>query len=88
MLTEFRDNLAKNKEIYFNVRVITGAPQTEFRSLMADGALKIALAAVPEKGRANKELISFLARALGLAPNQLRIISGAGERHKLLKAWI
>jgi uncharacterized protein YggU (UPF0235/DUF167 family) len=88
MLIELKDNLAKNKEIYFTVRVVTGAPRTELRSLMADGAFKIALAAAPEKGRANKELIAFLAQALGIVPGQLKIVSGAGERCKLLKAWL
>lgn len=38
--------------------------------------LKIKIAAVPEKGKANKALIKFLAKKLGTKPQQIDIISG------------
>ena len=60
MLEKFRDNLSNNKEIYFRVKVIPGAIKTELKGEMADETLKIALAAAPEKGEANKELINYL----------------------------
>lgn len=85
MLEKFVNNLANNKEIYFNVKVIIGAPKTEFREKMADGTVKIALAAQPEKGEANQELINFIARSLGVRKYQVKIISGLAERAKLIK---
>ncbi len=85
MLGKFVDNLANNKEIYFNVKVVVGAPKTEFREEMSDGTIKVALAAQPEKGAANQELINFIARSLGVRKYQVKIISGLAERAKLIK---
>jgi len=85
MLGQYIKNLADNKEIYLRVKVLAGAGKTEFIEEMADGTLKIAVAAVPEKGKANLALIKYLAKELGVDKNNLKIISGAGERLKLIK---
>ena len=85
MLEKLIENLANNKEIYFNVKVIPGAPKTEIREEMSDGTFKVALAAPPEKGEANQELINYIAKALGVRKYQVKIISGLTERAKLLK---
>jgi uncharacterized protein (TIGR00251 family) len=47
-----------------------------------DGALVVRLTAPPVDGAANKALLRFLARALGLAPSALRIATGAKGRDK------
>lgn len=44
--------------------------------------LKINVVSVPEKGKANKELISYLAKALKIAKTDMEIISGALDRCK------
>ena len=85
MLEKFIENLANNKEIYFNVKVIVGAPKTEVREEMADGTIKVAVAAQPEKGEANQELINYLAKILEVRKYQVKIISGLTERTKLVK---
>ncbi|NLZ74364.1 DUF167 domain-containing protein [Candidatus Falkowbacteria bacterium] len=85
MLKKFIENLANNKEIYFNVKVIPGAPKTEIRGEMADGTIKIALAAKAEKGEANRELVNYLAKALGVRKYQVKIVSGLTEKHKLIR---
>lgn len=85
MLEKYSKNLADNKEIYLRVKVLAGAGKTEFIEEMADGTLKIAVAAIPEKGKANLALIKFLAKELGADKNEIKIISGAGERLKLIK---
>jgi len=85
MLEKFIENLANNKEIYFNVKVIVGAPKTEVREEMADGTIKVAVAAQPEKGEANQELINYLAKVLEVRKYQVKIISGLTERTKLVK---
>ncbi|MFA5753849.1 MAG: DUF167 domain-containing protein [Patescibacteria group bacterium] len=85
MLTDYREKLANNKEIYLRIKVIPGAGKTGFLDTMADGTIKIALAAAPEKGKANQELINFLAIELEVRKYQVKIISGAGERLKLIK---
>ncbi len=85
MIEKYLENLAKNKEIYLRIKVVPGAPRNEFREEMADETLKIAVAAAPEKNKANLELIKFLAQEFKVAKNQVKILSGAGERLKLIK---
>jgi uncharacterized protein (TIGR00251 family) len=58
------------------------------------GALKIAVHAAPEQGKANKALIEFLAAALGLKKTQIELLSGATSRDKrfllrgVSQAWL
>jgi uncharacterized protein len=47
--------------------------------------LVIAVNALPEKGRANDELIALVAAALGVPRAALELSSGAGSRHKILR---
>ncbi len=44
--------------------------------------LKVRLNAVPEKGKANEELIAFLAKTWKLPKSSLSIQSGLTSRHK------
>ena len=44
--------------------------------------LKISVISVPEKGKANSELISWLAKKLKIAKSDLSIISGELDRYK------
>jgi uncharacterized protein (TIGR00251 family) len=52
----------------------------------ADGsvALKVAVTAVPEKGRANEALIELLAREWRIARSRITLESGATDRRKTL----
>lgn len=45
-------------------------------------ALKIRLKAPPVDGKANRELLAFLAQCLGLPSRQLDILTGLTGRHK------
>lgn len=47
-----------------------------------NGELRIRIAAVPEKGEANKELVKFLAKTFGISKSQVMLISGETSRHK------
>ena len=47
-----------------------------------NGALKVAVAAPPEDGRANQALIEALRRALGVKRSQVELIGGQGCRDK------
>ena len=48
------------------------------------GVLKMKVAAPPVRGRANAELVNFLAKSLGLSRTQLSIVSGAMSRDKVI----
>ena len=63
--------------------VAPGGRRTEVVGLQGD-RLKIRLAAVPEKGAANRELLAFLAQALHLPESAFRLL-GARSRSKLVE---
>jgi uncharacterized protein len=84
-ISEYKKNLAGKGEIYLRVKVAPGASRTGIKGEMADGTLKIAVAAPPEKGRANQALVEFLAAEFGVSKAGVKIISGAGGRLKLIK---
>lgn len=49
-------------------------------------AWKVRVAAAPERGRANEELLRHLAERLDLPRDRLEIVSGAGSRRKTVAA--
>jgi len=85
MFTKYRENLANNKEIYLRVKITPGAPTTVLKGQMADKTIKIAVAAPPENGRANKVLLDWLAKELEVRKYQVKIVSGLGDKLKLIK---
>ena len=69
--------------IKLEIKAIPGASKTEFAGVK-DGRLRIRLAAAPEDGKANAEMLSFLSKALGCAKRDLRIVSGEKSRLKVV----
>lgn len=70
------------------IRLTPNARNTGFGGLMdvADNktALKVSINAVPEDGKANKELIAFLAKSWKLPKSALSILSGHTSRLKII----
>jgi len=66
-----------------SLRVHPNAARSEVVDL-AGGVLKVRVAAPPVKGKANKELITFLSRALGVGKDKLTIIKGHTSRSKVI----
>jgi uncharacterized protein (TIGR00251 family) len=67
------------------VKVIPRSPRTEFAGEMADGTLKIKIAAPPEKGKANDALCAFLARRYDVPREAVSVISGHTAPLKLVR---
>jgi uncharacterized protein len=67
------------------VKVIPRSARTEIAGEMADGTLKIRIAAPPEKGRANDALCVFLARHFGVPRQAVSIVSGHSAALKLVR---
>lgn len=61
-----------------------GRPRTRLCGIRA-GAFLVDLEAPPEGGAANAELLSFLAKLLGLPRGSLRITSGFSTRRKSVR---
>lgn len=61
-------------------------PRSSRNALVAwhDGRLKVALAAPPVDGEANKTLIKFMAEVLGVPKNSVSVASGATGRRKVV----
>jgi uncharacterized protein (TIGR00251 family) len=58
------------------VKVIPKSSKTELVGYLPDGTWKVKVAAVPEKGKANRALCEFLAQRLGVAKSRVRIVAG------------
>jgi uncharacterized protein (TIGR00251 family) len=67
------------------IKVIPRSPRTEFAGEMADGTVKVRVAAPPEKGKANDALCAFLAVHYGVTRERVRVISGHTAALKLVR---
>ncbi len=68
----------------YNIKVIPKSSQTEIIK-SRDDFLKIKLKAVPEKGKANAELIKFLAKHFKTSKSNINIIKGKTGRNKIIE---
>jgi uncharacterized protein (TIGR00251 family) len=65
----------------FSIYAQPGAKRTEVSGLHGD-ALKVRVAAPPAEGRANEELVAFLAAALGVPKKSVAVVQGTRSRRK------
>ncbi len=78
MLTSHADG------VVLEIKAQPGARRDELRGVQ-DGALKVCVTQVPEKGKANKAIQKFLAKTLGLRGSQGELLSGeTGSQKKFL----
>jgi hypothetical protein len=61
--------------VVFAVKVVPGSSRTAVCGLLEE-MVKIKVSAAPEKGKANKCLIDFLAKQLSVKKNAVKIVSG------------
>jgi uncharacterized protein len=67
------------------VKVIPRSAKNEIAGEMADGTLKVKIAAPPEKGKANDVLCAFLAEHYGVPRSAVTIVSGRSAALKLVR---
>jgi uncharacterized protein (TIGR00251 family) len=65
------------------LRVSPNAPKSEVVGF-SEGILRVKIAAPPIKGKANRELVAFLSRLLGVSQSSLSIVRGHTSRTKTL----
>jgi len=65
------------------VRVRPNAARNEVVDV-TDGVYLVKVSAPPVKGKANKELVAFLSRLLGVSKSQVNIIKGYTSRNKVI----
>ena len=61
--------------VRFTVKVVPGSSKTALCGVL-DGMLKVKIIAAPEKGKANKCLVEFLTKQLGIKKNDVAVCSG------------
>ncbi len=74
--------------VYLKIKARSSAGKTVIKQIMKDSdgeIIKIDVAAPALKGKANAELITFLAREFAINKGSVKIIAGAGDRIKLVK---
>jgi uncharacterized protein (TIGR00251 family) len=67
-----------------DIKAVPGASKSALGEIK-EGRLKVRIAAAPEDGKANEELRSFFAKALGLPKKDLVLETGEKSRLKTLR---
>ena len=73
-------------DIIVKVKIVPGSSQDKIIGIYND-ALKIAIAAPPVEGKANKKCIAYLAKYFDVAKSKIEIISGQTSKNKLIKIY-
>jgi uncharacterized protein (TIGR00251 family) len=68
--------------MFIEAHVITNAKKRELK--FEDHYLKVKLTTLPKEGKANAELIEFLARFFGVRKTEVKIVKGEKEKRKLI----
>ena len=63
------------------IKAQPGSRRDEFKGLH-DGHLKVAVTAAPEKGKANRAILTFLARKLEIKKSELSLHAGEASTQK------
>ena len=72
------------EDLLLRVKVLPNAGRSQLAGLRGEELL-VRLQAQPRKGEANRELLRFLAKSLGVPRGSIRIASGQTSGHKLLR---
>lgn len=67
-----------------NVKVITAAKQNKITEL-GGGEFKVYLTSIPEKGKANSNLIKLLSKYFCVSKSQINITSGEKSHNKIIE---
>ncbi len=78
------DKQYSNNTIVFTAKIVPASSKTKISGLLGE-SLKINIASAPENGKANKELINFLAKTLNLTKKDIEIIAGLTNTRKKIK---
>lgn len=63
------------------VKVVPGASRSRVVGVLGD-RIKVSVAAPPERGAANEEVVRVLARRLGVPASAVRVVGGHGDPRK------
>jgi len=84
-LSQLQAELALKGSLYLRIKVHPGAKQSGLKGLMADDTLKVDISVPANQGKANQALLKLLAQSFNTKINQVKLLSGAADRVKLIK---
>ena len=72
-------------DITLHIHAHPSAPHTRIKEQLSDGTYKVDIAAPPEDGIANAELVRFFARMFKLPKTNIEVIAGKSNRRKIIR---
>ncbi|MBT2988284.1 MAG: YggU family protein [Candidatus Thiodiazotropha sp. (ex Ctena orbiculata)] len=72
-------------DLILNLHIQPRASRDAFLGPYGENAYKVAITAPPVDGKANAQLLKFIAKAFGLPASQVELISGKSSRSKRLR---
>jgi hypothetical protein len=82
-LAVLRAVLAKDNVVTFDVKAMPRAARSEVVGMTTEGAMKIRVAAAPDKGKANEELRDILAGWFKVPKNHVELLRGETSQRKV-----
>ncbi len=84
-----RNTLKRDGILYLNIKVIPKAQKTEAVEVLkgpeGEEILKIKVAAVPEKGKANAELCRYISKTFGISKSGVQVVQGQASQRKVIR---
>lgn len=84
-LDEYKEKFLKDRQVILKIKVFPQAGYSGYVKTLGDGTLKIAVKAAPEKGKANRELVRFMAASFAVPVEQVAIVKGINDRIKMVR---
>ena len=92
MLSQYKRKLKNNGKVYLRIKARPSARNTSIRDMIEQNnnkgnreIVKIDISSPPDRGRANQELIRFLAEEFAVSEKNVKIVSGLNSRVKIVK---
>ena len=82
-LVGLRTQLAKDRVVTFDVKAVPRAARSEVVGITNDGAMKVRVAAIPGKGKANEELRNTLADWFAVPKSNVELLHGETSQRKV-----
>jgi uncharacterized protein len=79
------ERLQQDRELTLSLKVIPKSSKNEIVGFLADGSLKVKIAAAPEKGKANAAVCEFLASQFGVPKRNVEILRGETSHAKQVR---
>lgn len=83
-LDTYRARFRSDKRLMLSVKVTPKSSKNEIVGFLDDGTMKLKITAAPEKGKANAEIVAFLAAQFGVSKRQVEIVRGSTAALKVV----